>query len=371
MPTPFDYPLGWGIWASRVPYERGRCKKMMSARENSVEIRIRGRWIRIPALDVNGKKLIASGKWLRTAKVRSDDMMEKELENPEVYIEKLKGEANDALKADIFTFTQKLPATHPKYPYPMEWESVAAIHLTSFKEWWDGLPQETRKNARRSQKRGVTVRIKEFDDDLIQAIRQVNDESPLRQGMRNGYYGKSYEETKKLYGEFVGRCDFVCAYFGDELIGFLHLIYRGEVASILNLTTKQSHFDKRPANALMAKMVEICEAKGISYISYGLYNYGNKRDHPLRTFKIRNGFSEILMPRYFVPLNGWGRLCMKAKLHRGLIGILPHSVIKIAAGVRSLWYNSAAFMSRCSSTTERPNSHRHMERSIPPAGSNT
>ena len=82
MPTPFDYPLGWGIWASRVPYERGRCKKMMSARENSVEIRIRGRWIRIPALDVNGKKLIASGKWLRTAKVRSDDMMEKELENP-------------------------------------------------------------------------------------------------------------------------------------------------------------------------------------------------------------------------------------------------------------------------------------------------
>ena len=344
---------------------------MTSAGNSCVEIRVRGRWITIPAVDVNGNKLIATGKWLRTAKVRAEEMMEKELENPETYIEKLKSDANDALKADIFTFTQKLPATQPKHPYPMEWESVAAIHLTSFKQWWEGLPQETRKNVRRSQKRGVTIGIKQFDDDLIQAIRQVNDESPLRQGMRNGYYGKGYEETKKLYGEFVGRCDFICAYFGDELIGFLHLVYRGDVAAILNVTTKQSHFDKRPANALIAKMAELCEAKGISYISYGLYNYGNKRDHPLRTFKIRNGFKEILMPRFFVPLNRWGRLCMKAKLHRGRIGILPHSVITIAAGARSLLYNAAAFMSRRSSTPEQPNSNRPMERSSPPAGSST
>ena len=343
---------------------------MTLAKNNCVEIRVRGRWVRIPAVDVNGKKLIATGKWLRTAKVRGEEMMEKELENPGAYIEKLKGDASDTLKADIFTFTQKLPATQPKHSYSMEWESVAAIHLTSFKEWWEELPQETRKNVRRSQKRGVTVGIKEFDYDLIEAIRQVNDESPLRQGMRNGYYAKSHEETKKLYGEFVGRCDFICAYFGDELIGFLHLVYREDVAAILNLTTKQSHFDKRPANALMAKTAELCEAKGISYISYGLYNYGNKRDHPLRTFKIRNGFTEILMPRFFVPLNRWGRLCMKAKLHRGLIGILPHSIITFAARARSFWYNPAAFMSRCSLTPEQPNSHRRMERSIPPAGSN-
>jgi len=324
---------------------------MTLTENNHVEIRVKGRWITIPAVNVDGKKLIATGKWLRIAKVRGEEMAERELENPEVYIEKLKGDANDRLKADIFTFTQKLPETQPKYPYRMEWDSVAAIHLTSFKEWWEGLPQETRKNVRRSQKRAVTITIKEFDDDLIQGIRQVNDESPLRQGMRNGYYGKSYEETKKLYGEFVGRCDFICAYVSDELIGFLHLVYRGDVAAILNLTTKQSHFDKRPANALMAKMAEVCEAKGISYITYGLYNYGNKRDNPLRTFKIRNGFSEILMPRFFVPLNRWGRICMRVKLHRGLIGILPHSVITFAARARSFWYNSAAFMSRCSSTT--------------------
>ena len=101
------------------------------------------------------------------------------------------------MKADIFTFSEKIPAAQPKYSCPMEWESVAAIHMVNFADWWENLPQETRKNVRRSQKRGVTVTIKEFDDDLIQGIRGVNDESPLRQGMPNAYYGKSAEEMSR------------------------------------------------------------------------------------------------------------------------------------------------------------------------------
>jgi hypothetical protein len=342
----------------------------MSATENTTDIRLKGRWVTVPSFDVGGKKLYANGKWLRIARVRGEEMLENELSNPELYIEKLKETRSHRVKADIFTFPQKLPATQPKYRYPMEWDSVAAIHLTTFKEWWDGLPQETRKNVRRSSKRGVVVKVREFDDELIQGIRGVNDDSPVRQGMRNAYYGKSLNETKKLYGEYVGRCDFVCAYLGEELIGFLHLVYRGEVASILNLTTKPSHFDKRPANSLVATAVQVCEDKGISYITYGLYNYGNKRDSPLREFKIRCGFEEFLVPRFFVPLTLRGILSVKAKLHRGLIGLLPTSVIAPGLRMRSMWYNFMAFMSRRSSTSERPNRNRQMERSIPPAGSN-
>ena len=313
-----------------------------------VEMRVKGRWIGVPAVEVNGHTLIARGRWLRTAFVRGEEMLENELEDPGVYIHNLKGDARDVLKADIFTFSQKLPATTLKYAYPLEWESVAAIRVSSFSAWWEGLPQETRKNVRRSQKRGVVVTVKSgLDDELIQGIREVNDDTPMRQGTRNAYYGKSAEETRKLYGEYLGRCDFICAYSDDRLIGFLHLVYRGQVAAILNLTTKPSQSDKRPANALVAKAVELSESKGISHISYGLYNYGNKRGDPLRTFKIRNGFEEILMPRYFVPLNGWGTLCIKGKLHRGLIGILPHFVIRIALRARSLWYDF--LVSRCSS----------------------
>lgn len=304
-----------------------------------VEIRVKGRWVKTPTLTINGNTLYALGKWLKTATVRGEDMMVDELDNPEAYIEQLTSEKNRVLKADIFTFTQKPPATRPSYSYAFEWESIAAIHMLQFDEWWESLPQETRKNVRRAQKRGVEVRIQEFDDDLIQGIQAVNDDSPMRQGTANAYYGKSFDETKERYGDFVGRCDFICAYYGEELIGFLHLVYRGEIASILNLTTKPSHFDKRPSNALMAKAAEICYAKRISYITYGRYNYGNKTNSPLRQFKIRNGFEEILVPRYYVPLTTWGKLCMKVKLHRGLIGILPHGVITFGVNVRTKWYN--------------------------------
>ena len=54
-----------------------------------------------------------------------------------------------------------------------------------------------------------------------------------------------------------------------------------------------SHQDSRPTNALLAKAVELCEAKGVSCLIYGQFNYGNKRDNPLREFKIRCGFTEF------------------------------------------------------------------------------
>jgi hypothetical protein len=341
----------------------------MSDSSHSVEVRIKGRWVAIPVMDVNGDKLIARGRWVRIARVRGEEMREKELQDPEVYLAALKSEGKRILKADIFSFTQKLPETRPRYAYKLEWESIAAISLASYKQWWESLSQETRKNVRRSQKRGVTIRVKEFDEELIEGLRAVNDDSPTRQGAKNAYYGLTAEETRRRYSEFVGRCDFICAYHGEEMIGFLHLVYRGDVAAILNLTTKPSHFDKRPANALIAKAVEICEARGLSHISYGLYNYGNKQDSPLREFKIRNGFEEILVPRYFVPLTLRGHLGMTFKLHRGLIGNLPPSVIAMGLRAREQWSKLKVFQRRCSSTPERSNCDRQMECSNPPAGS--
>jgi hypothetical protein len=286
---------------------------------------------------VGDDTLIATGESLRIAKIRGEEMRANAIDAPELYLEALK-KNKQTLKADIFTFAQKLPATEPKYSYRMEGESIAAISLITFKQWWEGLPQESRKNVRRSQKRGVVLSIRSLTSDVVEGIRGVNDDSPMRQGVKNAYYGLTSEETVKRYGEFEGRCDFICAYSGEEMIGFLHLVYREDVAAILNLTVKPSQLDKRPANALVAKAVEICESRGISYITYGNYNYGNKRESSLRDFKIRNGFEEILVPRYYVPLTLWGKFCMGMNLHRGLIGILPQSMISVGLRARTVWY---------------------------------
>ena len=337
---------------------------------DSIEISLKGKWVRVPALEANGRAIIVMGRWIKMAVVHDEEWLETEFEAPELCVKMLKEQRSPNLRADIFTFRQKIPGSLPHYNYPLEWESVAATRTANFKEWWESLPQESRKNVRRSQKRGVVVTVKEFDEGLIDGIIGVNNDSQMRQGRLNAHYGKSFDDVRKDHSSFLDRSNFICAHLGDELIGFLKVVYRGEVASILNLAVKATHNDKRPANALIAKAVELCETREVRFLTYGLFNYGNKRESPLREFKSRNGFQEVLTPRFYVPISRWGVLCMKAKLHRGLLAILPHSIITIGVNARAKWYNFKQSMSRCSSMAEQPKSIRQTGRSNPPAGSN-
>ena len=140
--------------------------------DTNIEISVKGRWVTVPALDIGGRSVVVTGKWLRVAAIHDDDWFEDELDDPESCIRRLKASHRDGLKADLFTFAQKLPAGQPKYSYPMEWDSVAAIRLTSFTDWWEkSLPQEARKNTRRAAKRGVIVKTRELDDELIFFVR--------------------------------------------------------------------------------------------------------------------------------------------------------------------------------------------------------
>ncbi len=337
---------------------------------DSIEISVRGKWTKVPALAVDDKTIVVTGTWIKVASIHDEPWLETELENPALCVQKLKQQDSPALRADIFTFTQKIPQTVPKYRWPAEQDSVAVARVASFEQWWENLPQETRKNVRRAQKRGVVVAVKPLEDELIRGIVELNNDSPIRQGRPNDHYGKSFDQVKKDYSSFLDRSDLVGAYVGSELIGLLKVVYRGNVAAILQCLPKASHNDKRPANALIAKAVELCEAKGMSYLTYGMFRYGNKRDNPLLEFKTRNGFEEMLVPRFYVPLTGWGAFCLRTKLHRGLLGILPPAVIAAAVNARAKWYSQKQqSISRCSSMPERPNRDRQMAGSNPPAGS--
>jgi len=304
-----------------------------------IEVSEKGQWVKVPAVRIGPDVVTIRGKGLRIAAVHDEWWQEREVEDPEAFVKQLKQRRGDVPRADLFVFMQQVPGSQPKHKYAMEMESVAAARTASFKEWWESLPQESRKNTRRAEKRGVVISVRPLDDELIRGIMDVNNDSPVRQGGRNLHYGKSFEETKKDSSSFADRCDFICAHCGDELIGFLKLVYKGEVAALLNLTTKAGHNDKRPANALMTKAVELCAAKGASYLTYGLFNYGNKRSSPLRDFKVRNGFTEMLTPKFYVPLTAKGALAMRLGLHRGLLGVFPESVIALAVRARGKWYD--------------------------------
>jgi hypothetical protein len=339
------------------------------ANETTVEISRKGEWIRVPALRVGASTIITNGRLVKIASVCDEEWAHAEITEPDDYVKKLKEHRSGFIRADLFTFAQKLPNVIPKFSYPKELESVAAIRITSFREWWERLPQVTRKNVRRAEKRGVITEVKDLDDKLIRDLVELSRDSPIRQGKRFVHFGKTFEQVKKDQSTLLGRCDFICSYSDGELIGMAKIIYGDRIASILQFLPKASQHDKRPANALIAKMVEICNSKGLEYLIYGMYNYGNKRNTSLLEFKIRNCFEEFLVPRYYIPLTVRGEIGFGMGLHRGLVGILPNNALGAANFVREKWYNLRSTLSRRSSMLEQPNRIRQTERSNPPAGS--
>lgn len=305
--------------------------------QNLLEISLNGKWVKTPALRLDGQMFIVIGKRVRIATLHDEDWIDTEVKNPEACARELG--RSQALQADIFSFTQKVPAISPRYKYPFEWHSVAVVRTSSFKDWWDRLPQEGRKNVRRSQKRGVSIHEIALDDRLIRGIAEIQNETPIRQGRRYPHFGKSLDQVRKDYSPLADHSEFICAFFGEELIGLLQLVYRGNIASILQLNSKIAHHDKRASNALLARAVELCEAHNITHLTYGKFNYGNKGDSSLREFKSRNGFEEMLVPRYYVPLNAWGAFCVKTRMYRGLVGILPKGIISVGSRIRAEWYD--------------------------------
>lgn len=314
-------------------------EKEKAAMVKSIEVSVRGKWTKVPAFDFDNQTILVMGDYVKVASVHQEDWSDTQLKDVEGCIHELRQRREQGLRVDVFTFAQKLPEVTPRYLYHTEADSLAAIRISSFQGWWESLPQETRKNVRRSQKRGVEIRLETFSDDLVRAITSVNNERAVRQGRRFPHYGKTFDQVKKDYSSFLDRSDFICAYHENELIGILKLIYRGDIGSVLQLLVKLSHQDKRPANALLCKAVELCAAKGLLYLIYGKFTYGNKGNSSLSEFKARHGFEEVLMPRYYVPLSVFGALYTRMRLYRGLIGILPSGLIAVGLKARLAWYS--------------------------------
>lgn len=290
----------------------------------------------LPPSAPSREKVVVNGKWPRLATIFDEEWLDGQLvADPDAMVEALK---RGRTKADIFSFAQKVTETRPRFRHYFEWDNVAAIPLTTFDIWWLSLPQVTRKNVRRSVKRGVVVHPVAFDEALLDAIVDVYNADPIRQGVPNAHYGKEDRQMKREVSTYRDTSEFIGAYHRGELIGYVKLVYVGAIASFMNIVAKNSHQDKRPMNALVAKAVEIALQRGKSFLVYGKYHYGNKGHDALAEFKRRNGFQQINVPRYFIPLNERGKWMMALGLHRGALGILPEDVIKACLQARRKLY---------------------------------
>jgi hypothetical protein len=298
--------------ATRIPSKR------TSMNTEQTQTRVKGKNVIVPSALISGRTVIASGKWFKTAFVKDEDMLEGDgVADPESFIPLLK---QSGLKADIFTFAQKLPDTVPKYAYRMDWDNFAVIPITSYSDWWKNrIESSVQRAVRKAAKLGVVVK------------------APVRQGKPFWHFQKDFEAVKDENSTYADRNAFLGAYFQDELIGYIRITYVGKVASIIQVLSKMKHFEKRPSNALIAKAVEICEQKGFPYLMYCNYIYNDPKSS-LTEFKRRNGFEQLLVPRYYIPLTSKGKIALRLGLHRGLVARIPKSVISQILRARRYWY---------------------------------
>lgn len=335
-------------------------------RSEPAEITVKGNRGEVPAVRLHGETVVLPGKWLRIARIHDEDWVAgSSIDEPESFIRRLKSVSP---RPDIFTFAQHVSESQPRYPYAFEWEDAAAISITTYADWWNGLPQVARKNVRRAARRGVVVERVAFDDALIRGIKEIYDETPIRQGRRFWHYGKDLESVKRANASYLDRSEFLAAYHDRALIGFIKLVYVDDVARIMQILCRQGHSDKRPSNALLARAVEACCQRGMTYFIYGRYSYGSKTESSLIDFKRRNGFERIQFPRYFVPLTRKGEAAMALKLHLGFERLVPRRVTHFLLNARAALFarnlaGSSAWKASCQTTRSEAAANRAAGRS--------
>lgn len=281
--------------------------------------------------------MIVTGRWPKIAHIYDEEVAPGiPVSNPEQFVQFVR---DARLGADIFTFAHR-PLTDREYlSYQFELDNYAAIPIKTYDHWLaKQIETDVRQNVKKAPKRGVVTRLAAFDDDLLKGISDIYNESPIRQGRIFWHYGKSIERIRLEAGRYIERSDFVGAYLGDELIGFIKMTYTDDNADLGLIVTKHAHFDKRPTNALIARAVERCAEKGIARLRYDKMSYGKKSSASLADFKRRHGFVQIDYPRYFIPLSRAGQIALGLNLHRPLQHRIPERLQNAFLSMRTSWY---------------------------------
>jgi hypothetical protein len=287
-------------------------------------------------VELCGSKIRISGSVLKTARLEGDGF--EFLDNPDAVISLLR--QHDA-RVDVFTFIQKITTPMPMFKYPLEWDNLAALPISSFDHWWtEQIGFKARNKAKQAEKKGISVREVPFDDSLVEGIYEIYNECPIRQGRRFPHYGKNVDQVREETATFLERSIFIGAFLREKLIGFTKLVVDegGTQAATMNILSMVAQRDKAPTNALIAQAVRSCADRKIGHLVYSRYVYGKREHSTISDFKERNGFQKFDVPRYYVPLTTKGHIALRFGLHKDVVGLLPEALLARLRGLRSMWH---------------------------------
>lgn len=275
---------------------------------------------------IEEERLTVQGRWVRVAKVASEHY--DALAEPEQTLSRIR-QANPGV--DVVTFLQNIPDQEPRYPYKMEWDTLAVLPIQSYDDWWAGISCKTRNLVRKASKKGVVIRQTWLDEAFLRGVEQIYAESPVRQGKKFLHYGKDHERIRADLATFEGRSEFYGAYSGDELTGFIKFVEGRGFASLMHIFSSIASRDLSPTNALLDHAVSLCAQRRIPYLHYGDWARGG-----LGLFKRNHGFVEHRVPRYWVPVTWRGRIWLDAGCQQSLRERIPPSIKDRIVKIRGL-----------------------------------
>jgi hypothetical protein len=223
----------------------------------------------------------------------------------------------------------------------MESDNLAVLPVSPFEYWWTRqIGVKTRNMVKRAEKKGVALREIPFGDALVRGMCEIYNESPIRQGKRFPHYGMTLERGRKYAGTFLDRSIYIGAFLDERMIGFVKLAHdkTKTQADLVHILSMVQHRDKAPTNALIAQAVRVCADRGISYLVYDKFAYGNRQGDSLSQFKEASGFRRFDLPRYYVPLTLIGRAALRFGMHHQLIDRFPEPMLAKLRQLRKAWY---------------------------------
>lgn len=290
------------------------------------ETLINGYLSKIRCVNLEGQTYTISGGPISVAQL--EDEWFEDVAEPEKVIRALKDPACE--RPDIFTFWERVPAGEPKFSYHLEWESLAVLPVSSYENWFNKQIKGTTRNMiRKSQKAGIQVRDCTFDENFVRGMTGIFNETPVRQGRTFWHYGKDIKTVQQQFSRYLYREDLIGAYCEDELAGFVMLGNAKNFGLLGQFLSKLAHRDKAVNNALIAHTVQVCERRKLPYLVYGYWGASSLGD-----FKHNSGFTEMKVPRYYMPLTAKGKLALRLGIHKGWKAVLPGSVTDFLKKVR-------------------------------------
>lgn len=295
-------------------------------------IRVKGVPSQRDAVRIGSQTFIVSGKIIKTASLRPDNGWLEDVHDPQEVIRALR---RAPIKIDFLRFWQRVPESEPKFKYYREWRQIAALPVTDYKYWFEKeISPKARNKIRKTDKYGVVIQESELNDRLVRGIMEIFNQSPVRRGKRFWHYGKDFETVKKEMSLDLKQSLFVTAYYEEELIGFIKLLLTDRYAVITLILDKTSHREKAPINGMIAKVVEICGRRKISYIIYTVWRRGEHGQ-----FQESIGFQKFPVPEYFIPLTLKGAVALRLRLHRGVREAIPEQIMVWLLALRAKWYS--------------------------------